>query len=128
MSSEGDVVARFGFRGVAVRASAEHAHLKRYNLGAAALSASVLRLVLTGRKPSFDIDLAAFGQEPLARIRKRSKCDYAMPFSPLLLPAIAILEPRGRGQREIRHVLTGVRQSANLGVSAKIPDYDHFVD
>src|ERR1700685_1924595 len=127
MSSEGDVVARFRFRRVAVRAIAEHAHLKRYNLGAAALSASVLRLVLTGRQPALDVDLAAFGQELLAGASKLPERNHAMPFSPLLLLAIAILETRGCGQREIRHVLTR-RQRTNVGVSAKISDYDYFVD
>src|SRR5271156_897 len=118
MSSEGDVVARFRFRRVAVRASAEHAHLKRYNLGAAALSASVLRLVLPGRQPSFDVDLAAFGQKLLAGVSKLPERNHAMPFRTLLLGTAPIRETRGRGQREIRHVLTGVRQSPNLRVSA----------
>src|SRR5271155_1816559 len=104
MSSEGDVVARFRFLRV-IRPIAEHAHLKRYDLGAVALPASVLRLVLTGRKPSFDVDLAAFGQELLAGVREFSERDHAMPFGPLLLLAVAILESRGRRQREIRHVL-----------------------
>src|SRR5271155_2542961 len=105
MSSEGDVVARFRFLRV-IRPIAEHARLKRYNLGAAALSASVLRLVLPGRQPSFDVDLAAFGQKLLAGVSKLPERNHAMPFSPLLLLAVAILEPRGRGQREIRHVLS----------------------
>ena len=45
---------------------AEQAKLPGHDLGAAALSASVLGFVLAGSKPAFDVDLPAFAQKPLA--------------------------------------------------------------
>jgi hypothetical protein len=120
--SEGDIVARLRLGRVTVRAIPEQAHLQRYDLGPIARPAPVLRLVRAGRQPSLDVDLAALGQELLAGVSEIPERNHAMPFGPLLLLAVAILEPRGRCQREIRYVLTGVRQSPNLGVSAKISD------
>jgi len=123
---KGNVVRRLGLGRVG--ALAEQAELPRHDFSPVALTACVLRLVLAGSKPSFDVDLPAFGQESLARIGEPAECDDAMPFGALLLQTAPIRETLGGCQREIRHILTGIRQSPNLGVSAKIPDYDHFVD
>jgi hypothetical protein len=101
---KGDVVGTLSLGRVG--AIAEYAELSRDDFGPVAFAASVLRFVLAGSQPTLDVNLTAFAQEPLARIRKRSECDYAMPFGTLLLGTAPIRETlRGR-QREIRHVLT----------------------
>jgi hypothetical protein len=51
----------------------EQAELPRYDFSTVALAAPVLRLVLAGSQPTLDIDLPAFAQEPLARIREPSE-------------------------------------------------------
>jgi hypothetical protein len=52
------------------------------------------------------LHLAAFAEKLRAGVSKFPEPNHAVPFGPLLLIAVAILEPRGRRQREIRHVLT----------------------
>src|ERR1700730_17424076 len=98
-ASERDVVGLFRLGRLGGRASAEHAHLKRHDLGAGPLSAAVLRLVLAGGEAAFDVDLAAFAQKPLAVVGELSECNHAMPFGPLLLVAVSILKLCGRRQR-----------------------------
>ena len=90
-----DVVGRFGLGRVG--AISEQTHLQRYDLSPIAGAAPVLRLVLTGSEPTLDVNLTAFAQESLAGIRKRSECDYAMPFGTLLLGTAPIRETLGRG-------------------------------
>jgi hypothetical protein len=100
---KGDVVGSFS-RG-RIRALAEKADLTGHDFGPVALATAVLRFVLAGSQPTFDIDLPAFAQEPLARIGQLSECDDTMSISALLFRAVAVRKPlRGR-QREIRHVL-----------------------
>src|SRR5262249_14461638 len=77
---------------------------------------------------SFDVDLAAFAEEPFARVSEPSERDDPEPFRPLLLRAVAIREALGRGQREIRHVLSGVGQRPNHWIRSEIADHHHFVD
>ena len=101
---KGDVVRRFGLGRVG--AIAEQAELPRHDFSPVTFAASVLRFVLAGSEPALDVNLTAFAQEPLARIRKRSERDYAMPFGTLLLGTAPIRETCGRRQREIRNVLT----------------------
>jgi len=101
---KGDVVGCFGLG--RVDAIAEHTELPRQDFSPVTFAASVLRFVLAGSEPTLDVNLTAFAQEPLARIRKRSECDHAMPFGTLLLGTAPIRETLGRRQREIRHVLT----------------------
>jgi hypothetical protein len=123
---KGDVVGCFGLGRVG--AIAEHAELPRHDFSPVTFAASVFHFVLAGSEPTLDVNLTAFAQEPLAGIRKRSERDHAMPFGTLLLGTAPIRETLGCRQREIRDVLTRVGQSPNLGVSAKISYYDHFVD
>jgi len=84
-------------------------------------SASVLRFVLAGGKPSFDVDLAAFAEEPFGHGSEPSEHDHPEPFPPRLLRAVAIRETLGRGQREIRHVLSGVGQRPNHWIRSRLP-------
>src|SRR6266851_2355104 len=100
---KGDVVGSFS-RG-RIRALAKKADLTGHDFSAVTPTAAVLRFVLSGSEPTLDVNLTAFAQEPLARIRKRSECDHAMPFGTLLLGTAPIRETLGRRQREIRHVL-----------------------
>src|SRR5579863_677517 len=100
---KGDVVRSFSRR--RIRALAEKADLTGDDFGAVALARSVLRFVLAGSQPTFDIDLPAFAQKPLARICKPSERHDTMPFRALLLRGVAIRETLGRGEREICHVL-----------------------
>jgi hypothetical protein len=85
-----DVVGSFSPGRVAVRAVAEQAELPRHDFSPVALAASVLSFVHAGSEPSFDVNLTAFAQEPVARIGQRSECDDPMPISALLFRAIAV--------------------------------------
>src|SRR5271163_4249222 len=78
---KGDVVGSFSCG--RIRALAEKADLTGHDFSPVALAASVLRFVLAGSQPTFDIDLPAFVQEPLARIRKPSERDDPMPIGAL---------------------------------------------
>src|SRR6266849_9077945 len=93
---KGDVVGSFS-RG-RIRALAEKADLTGHDFGSVSLAAPVLGFVLAGRQPTFDIDLPAFAQKPLARIRKPSERHNAMPFGALLFRAVAIRETLRGGQ------------------------------
>src|SRR5271163_4936396 len=121
---KGDVVGSFS-RG-RIRALAKKADLTGHDFGPVALAAAVLRFVLAGSEPTFDVNLAAFAQKPLARIGQPSECDHPMPIGAFLLRAIAVRKPLRGSQREIRHVLPR-RQSTNVGVSSQIADHDHLV-
>ena len=102
---ERDVVGSFSLGRVAIRAVAEQAELPRHDFSPVAFAASVLGFVLAGSKPSFDVNLTAFAQEPLARIGQPSECDDPMPIGALLFRAVAVRKPLRSSQREIRHVL-----------------------
>ena len=97
------VVGRFGLGRVG--AIAKQAELPRHDFSPVTFAASVLRFVLAGREPSLDVNLAAFAQEPLARVGQPSERDDPMPIGALLLRAVPIHETLGRGEREIRHIL-----------------------
>jgi hypothetical protein len=60
------------------------AELERNDSSPVTFAASVLRFVLAGSKPSLDVDLAAFAQEPVACIRQSSERNDPMPFRALL--------------------------------------------
>src|SRR6266436_5695628 len=96
-------VCGFGLGGV--RAVAEQTELPRHDFSPVAFAASVLGFVLAGSKPSFDVNLTPFAQEPLARIGQPSECDDPMPIGALLFRAVAVRKPLRSSQREIRHVL-----------------------
>src|SRR5258708_4796516 len=102
---ERDVVGSFSLGRVAVRAVAEQTELPRHDFSPVAFAASVLRFVMAGSEPSFDINLTAFAQEPVARIGQRSECDDPMPIRALLFCAVAVRKPFRGSQRKIRHVL-----------------------
>jgi hypothetical protein len=91
--SKRDVVGSFSVGRVAVRAVSEQAELPRDDFSPVAFTAPVLRFVLTGSKPSFDINLTAFAQEPVARIGQLSECDDPMPIGALLFRAVAVRKP-----------------------------------
>lgn len=55
---KGDVIGRVGL--VRVGAIAEQAELSRYDFSPVAFAATVVRFVLAGRKPPFDVNSAAF--------------------------------------------------------------------
>jgi hypothetical protein len=100
---KGDVLGRLGLGPVG--AIAEQTELPRYDFSPVAFAASVLGFVLAGIKPSFDVYLTAFAQEPVAGIGQLSERDDPMPICTLLLRAVAVRKTLGRGEREIRHVL-----------------------
>ena len=91
-------------------------HLQRDDFGPVALAAPVLRLVLAGSQPTLDVNLAAFAQEPLARIRKRPECDHAMPliwndrsteeFLSLVFLVVFLLEEMKRPKGQTRRLIT----------------------
>src|ERR1700736_2584688 len=81
---ERDVVGSFSLGRVTIRAVADQTKLPRHDLGPVAFAASVLRFVLAGSEPSFDVNLTAFAQKPIARIGPRSECDDPMPIRALL--------------------------------------------
>ena len=62
----------------------------RYDFSPVALAAPVLGFVLAGGKPSFDVDLAAFAEEPLASVRQPLERNYPETFGALLLCTVAI--------------------------------------
>ena len=120
------VLSEWGFAGIRlarpIASPSEKADLARDDFRAGALAAAVLRLVLAGRQPSFDIHLAALAQKFRACLRQLAEGHDAMPFSPLLFPAVAVGKPLGRRQRKIRHALTR-RKSPHLGSRTQIADY-----
>ena len=58
-----------------VGAITEQLELTRYDFSPITFAASVLGVVLAGSKPSFDVNLTAFAEEPLARIGQPSERD-----------------------------------------------------
>jgi hypothetical protein len=56
-----------------VGAIAEQAELPRHDFSPGTLAASVLGFVLAASEPSFDVNLTAFAEEPIARIGQRSE-------------------------------------------------------
>jgi hypothetical protein len=109
---KGDVVRSFSHR--RIRALAEKADLSGHDFGAVALARSVLRFVLAGCKPPFDIDLPALGQEPLARIRQPSESDDPVlaegrlrgePPTEFSWACRGFAERRRRGRGEARRIL-----------------------
>ena len=101
---EGDVFGSFRRFGLGrVGAIAKHAELPRDNLGAEPLAAAVLRFVLAGGQPAFDVNLTALAQKLLASIRDAPERYDAMPFRALLLVAVSVCEPLLGCHREVRH-------------------------
>src|SRR5208282_5088836 len=70
---KGDVVRSFS-RG-RIRALAEKADLTGHDFGPVAFAASVLGFVLASSKPTLDVNLPPFAQEPLARLGQPPECD-----------------------------------------------------
>jgi len=91
------VQSRIGASGAG--ALAEKPDLTGHDVSPISLPASVLRLVLAGSQPSFDVDLSAFAEKLLAYVSEPSERDHAMPFRLLLPCAITIREPLSRRDR-----------------------------
>jgi hypothetical protein len=109
-----------------IAAPSQKPDLPRDDFRAVPLAAAVLRFVLAGRQPSLDIDLAAFTEKLPARLGELPESHDAVPFGPLLLPAIAVGKPLGRRQREIRHALTR-RKTPHLRGRTQIADYRYTI-
>ena len=99
----------------------KEADLLRHDFSPETFAPPVLCFVVAGRQPSFDVDLPAFGREPLAGIRPPFERDDPMPVRALLLRAVAVRETLGRYHRKIRQVLPELGRARITGLAPRLP-------
>jgi hypothetical protein len=106
----------------AISAPSEKPDLPGHNLGPIALPRAILRLVLTGRPPSLDIDLAAFAEILAAEVGQLPEDHDAVPFGTFLLCAAAVLETLGRAsENSPRYRQRAESESAGRRRDSRLP-------